>query len=282
MKKILLNPLDPKIHKQNGEVRSIKTKSLSRSNFDSDVITNVEVSQLAVSMAAQLDFGGLFSGKAEADYSFFLFEYYGIDPQLKLDSDGNNVALGYAMRIGIAVEKGSVKGNVSLSSLAAQATISGAKATCSAKFYGVDSSIFGELSSLLPNNATFDAEYVSKVGQGIGVIAESVAKGSGVNVEDQLPLYAVDIPSDNDFIYLQSVSTSFALKQITEGRSYNDAIQRKDQKVKDHKQDYYWALVNDATASIIYNVIMNGDLNSSPNKDQKNKAKAIYDKCWPK
>ena len=282
MKKILLNPLDPKIHKQNGEVRSVKTESLSRSNFDLDVITNVEVSQMSVSMAVQLDFGGLFSGKAEADYSFFLFEYYGIDPQLRLDSDGNNVALGYAMRIGISVEKGSVKGNVSLSGLAAQATISGASAVCSAKFYGVDSNIFGKLTSLLPNNATFDAEYVAKVGQGIGIIAESVARGSGVNVEDQLPLYAVDIPSDNAFTYLQSVSTSFALKQITEGRSYTDAIQRKDKKVKGNNHDYYWELVNDAVACVVYKVIMNGDLTSNPNKDQKNKAKAIYDKCWPK
>ena len=160
MKRILLDPKDPKLYKENGEHVPLEITPISTGSNDILLKTNVNVSQFSTKFAASLGFSDLVSGRMDSKHSFFLFEYAATSPQLQnstTDGQNVNVAFGYSMRIGIVVKNDTISGNVNLSSLAAQATIKSAETLCQTQFYKIDRSILGDLGKQFDGMKSFDA-----------------------------------------------------------------------------------------------------------------------------
>jgi hypothetical protein len=273
VKRILVNPRDPKI-KKDGQYIAIDTQFIEA---QSPVLlkTNMNVNQYSTKFAVELGFEDILSGKTDSNHSFFMFEYTATSPQLQLHND-INVAFGYGMRIGIVVNNSSFTGAVNLSDLAAQTEIKKATATCTAFFYCLDPGIVDTLSLLLPTGADFNTSYIANIGSAVALIAESMIGATG----ELLPQYIVEIPTPDQLDYITGLSASYALHGMTKSKSFASEVSRLSDKLAAGSTQYYYDRVELLASASIYNGIMNGSYTEKPDSGQVADADDIYN-LWP-
>lgn len=276
MKRILVNPRDPKI-KIDGEYKPIDAR-FEETGESVLYKTNINVDKYSTEFAVQLGFGDILHGRTDSEHSFFMFEYTATSPQLQLDSHGHNIAFGYGMRVGIVVKDSSISGSVNLSQLAAQAEIKSAETICSADFYSIDTSIFQTLNLLLPSEQPFDASYITNIGSAVALIAETMIKNPGT--EKLLPQYVVEIPTSEQLTYITGLSASYALHGMTHSKSFDSEVSRLNDKLGSGNKDYFYDRVELLASTSIYDNIMDSNYSSTPSSSQVTQAKSIYN-LWP-
>jgi len=284
---VLLNPHKPEISLASGQVFPLAEYEVS--DFDPSILQTINIRSTQISGNVAVNIGMLgANAKSDATYNYYLYEFTaetnGTIVKIK-DNEQYLVTQGVGFRSLISAAKAEVSGNLNLEGIAAQASINGSSFETKSTFFGLDEGFDFYLQNFIQLSSDFNGTFMKGLGSLNYELMQGLQKGYWGTEDEQKPVYSTlanlsstPYTSEDQAIFLNSISAAYAYRQIRRGLSYVEAMDQLRNWIFKDKTDYDYQGVDPVLVQAVYEQEVDPrNLNQKPSSEQKSRAKQLDD-----
>jgi hypothetical protein len=232
-------------------------------------VVNVNSVQMSASMASDIGFGDLVNINVSGSVLYFLLDLIATLPAIPVQSDPvTEQVYGVGVRVALKTWNFNSKFTANAGMVAASATLSMASTAFEATVIGPGIGSLTALEPLLQSSlsSSFDVTTMQNLGQAVAGLADYMA----TNSQNLTPsLLGVNLNFSSNTLLAPTGSYIFALRQITKGQSYNQAIQNLPSTPPPDTQ------LNATLIQAVYTQLVGQDPTTTPTSDDKTMANLI-------